>query len=219
MPVKEGVSMKKLNLVLATLLLSTFAGTGLQTFAKDHEDHKDHGSNHEATIDKSKSKLNWTGKKVTGQHEGTLVLKSGKVVFNDKKELTGGEFVIDMKSIKVTDIKVAKDNKKLTNHLKSPDFFDVKNHSSAKFVVTSVKKSGDDKYDVTGDLTIKGKTHPVSFPVAVQVSDKTATARGTIKVDRTKYDVRYGSGKFFDNLGDKMIYDDFEVALDLKAKM
>jgi len=174
-----------------------------------------------AELDVTASQLKWTGKKVTGQHDGTLKLKSGKLEMNDKGEITGGNFVIDMTTIAVKDIKDPQDNKKLQGHLMSPDFFDVKAHPEATFKITGVKKkkSKSATHEITGELTVKEKTEKISFPATVKMEKGVATAKGTLSVDRTKFDVRYGSGKFFENLGDKMINDNFDVALDLKAKM
>ena len=101
---------------------------------------------------------------------------------------------------------------KLEGHLKSDDFFAVASHPTAKLVFTSVKASGKNSYEVTGDLTIKGITKSVTFDVSVYGSKATAT----LKVDRAQYDVRYGSGSFFENLGDKTIYDEFDLVVDLE---
>ena len=157
----------------------------------------------------SESTINWTGKKVTGKHTGTLSLSSGHLVF-DGENITGGEFVVDMTTLKVTDLEGEYKNK-LEGHLNSDDFFGVTNHKTAKLVVTKAKKT-DKGYKIAGDLTIKGKTNPIQFELAVN-GDSAST---TLKVDRTKYDIKYGSGSFFDNLGDKTIDDEFELAVNLK---
>lgn len=169
-------------------------------------------------IDTTKSAVRWVGKKVSGQHNGTVGLKSGSVEL-DGGNIKGGEFEIDMAKIVVEDLKDAEYNKKLTDHLKSDDFFGVDKHQTAKFKITSVKplKTKEATHEITGDLTIKGATHPVAFPALVKVNKDSASAKAKLKVDRTKYGVKYGSGKFFDNLGDKMINDDFEIELDLQA--
>nr|MDQ3017685.1 YceI family protein [Bacteroidota bacterium] len=106
---------------------------------------------------------------------------------------------------------------KLEGHLKSPDFFSIESHPTAIFVVKKAVAKGKGVYDVTGDLTIKGITNTVTFPTTVNVSGKEVTAKANIKIDRSQYDVRYGSGKFFENLGDKTIYDDFDLAVTLVA--
>ncbi|MBT8230941.1 MAG: YceI family protein [Bacteroidia bacterium] len=162
-------------------------------------------------VNPEKSSIDWVGKKVTGKHTGTINIKSGELKHEDGR-LSGGNFVIDMPSITVTDLEGGMKGK-LEGHLKSPDFFDVANFTTAEFVITEVKGGGEaGKYNVTGDLTIKGKTHPVSFTAS---TNEDGSFGADITVDRTLYDVRYGSGKFFDGLGDKMIYDDFELSVNL----
>jgi polyisoprenoid-binding protein YceI len=161
-------------------------------------------------IKTSESTINWTGKKVTGSHTGTLNLSEGFLVF-DGDNITGGEFVVDMTTLAVTDLEAGKGKEKLEGHLSSDDFFGIANHKNAKLVVTKTKKT-DKGYTVSGDLTIKGKTNPIKFTLAVNG----ATASTTLKIDRTKYDIKYGSGSFFDNLGDKTISDEFELAVSLK---
>jgi len=163
-------------------------------------------------VDVSTSQITWTGKKVTGEHMGHIHFKSGQLLFKGS-ELSGGEFIVDMTTITCTDLKDEEYNKKLVGHLKSDDFFGVSTFSESNLKLTSVKKAGNG-YDVKGDLTIKGKTNPIAFKV------KSAGNKfmGTMVIDRTVYDVRYGSGKFFDNLGDKMIYDEFELAFEVNMK-
>ncbi|MFL1012832.1 YceI family protein [Flavisericum labens] len=156
------------------------------------------------------SKLVWKGYKVTGSHEGTIEIKSGTLAFEDEK-LVGGEFVIDMTTINSTDLE-GEYKGKLDGHLKSDDFFGVENHPTAKLVFKKVVSSGKNAYDVTGDLTIKGKTNPVDFTISIYGSKATAS----LKVDRSKYDVRYGSTSFFDGLKDKAIYDEFDLVADLQ---
>ncbi|GAA4277694.1 YceI family protein [Aquimarina mytili] len=154
--------------------------------------------------------INWTGKKVTGQHTGTLKLSEGFLVF-EGESITSGEFTVDMTSLTVTDLEAGKGKEKLEGHLSSDDFFSIDKHKTAKLVVTKAKKV-DKGYKIAGDLTIKGKTNPIQFDLAI----KGDAASTTLKVDRTKYDIKYGSGSFFDNLGDKAISDEFELAVDLK---
>lgn len=165
--------------------------------------------------------LEWTGKKVTGEHHGTVAIKDGTVTFDGNKLLSGA-FDIDMSSITVLDIKDPKYNDKLTNHLKSDDFFNINQFPSSSYKITSAEvikeaKDLEPNFMIHGDLTIKGVTFPLSFPARVDATKNSATAEAHTKVDRTKYNVRYGSGKFFENLGDKLIYDDFEIEMHLKA--
>jgi polyisoprenoid-binding protein YceI len=156
------------------------------------------------------SRIAWKAYKVTGSHHGTIDLKSGALVF-DNDQLTGGEFVVQMTSLISTDLE-GESKGKLEGHLKSDDFFGVENHPTSTLVFTKVAPSGKNSYDVTGDLTIKGITKPVTFDVSIYGSKATAT----MKIDRSEYNVRYGSGSFFENLGDKTIYDEFDLVVDLE---
>jgi len=161
-------------------------------------------------INVSKSTVTWTGYKVTGAHKGSIKLKSGYLEMNGEK-LTGGEFVVDMTSITVNDLEVGEGKEKLEGHLQSADFFGVESNPTSKLVFTSVKAMNNNSYTVTGDLTIKGITKPVTLVVSMFENKATAT----VKIDRTKFDIKYGSGSFFDNLGDKAIYDDFDLVVNL----
>jgi polyisoprenoid-binding protein YceI len=168
-------------------------------------------------IDTKASKVHWTGKKVTGEHTGYLSVGNGTVtVENDK--VVGVQLSVDMNSIVCTDIKDEGTNKKFVGHLKSDDFFSVEKHPNVKFEITSMKPGTAGEYTVNGKLTIKGITNDVNFPAKVSVNNGLVKAVGTAKLDRTKWDIRYGSGKFFQGLGDKMIYDEFEVTFDIAAK-
>ena len=161
-------------------------------------------------IDVSKSKITWKGYKVTGSHEGTIALKSGTIEIEDDK-LVGGNFTMDMTSITTTDME-GEYAKKLDGHLKSDDFFGVKNHPTATLNITSAKLKGKNVYSITADLSIKGKTHPITFEMSLYGSKATAY----LKIDRTKYDIKYGSSSFFDGLKDKAIYDEFDLSVDLQ---
>lgn len=156
------------------------------------------------------SKVVWKGYKVTGSHEGTINIKSGSLSFNDGK-LTGGECSIDMITLVSTDL-TGEYKGKLEGHLKSDDFFGVEKFPTATLIFTDVKVKGKNSYNVTGDLTIKGKTNPVTFEISIYGSKATAS----LKIDRTKYDVKYGSTSFFDGLKDKAIYDEFDLVADLE---
>lgn len=158
------------------------------------------------SIDTQRSILAWTGKKVTGEHNGNISLKEGSLVIKDNR-IEKGNFVIDMTSITNNDLESEEYNQKLVGHLKSDDFFGVEKFPTAKLTITKAGVFKKNVAEVTGDLTIKGITHPISFTVSLEGS----TYNTSIIVDRSKYDVRYGSGSFFDNLGDKMIYDDFTM--------
>ncbi|GAB3193712.1 polyisoprenoid-binding protein YceI [Pontibacter aydingkolensis] len=173
-------------------------------------------------VDVAKSDLKWHAKKVTGEHMGNISLKSGQMLIEGSK-VTGGTFVIDMNTITCSDIKDAEYNQKLVGHLKNDDFFGVDKHPTATFKITGVKPiakaaAGQPNHTVTGDLTIKGITNQVSFPATISVKNGVASAKGDVTINRAKYDVRYASTSFFDSLGDKAIYDDFVVTLDVTAK-
>jgi polyisoprenoid-binding protein YceI len=171
-------------------------------------------------LDTTKSEATWTGSKTLIKDyydKGTLSIKSGTAVFASGM-LIGGEVVFDMTSIATTSTGKGDDadtTSKMAGHLKSPDFFDATAFPDAKFVIKSAAKESDNTYIVTGDLTIKGKTNSESFPIEVTTLNGVATISGTATIDRTVYDVKFGSGKFFTDLGDNVINDEF--TLEFKA--
>ena len=161
------------------------------------------------------SKVEWVGKKVTGQHNGAIALKGGRLEM-EGEQLVGGLFTIDMTSIEVLDL--TDDSKgKLEGHLKSGDFFGVEKFPTATFVITKAVPQGTGAYKIVGNITIKGKTEEIQFPATVEEKDGNIIAAATLSIDRSKFDVRYGSGSFFDNLGDKTIYDNFDLTISLVA--
>lgn len=161
-------------------------------------------------INVEKSTINWNAKKVTGEHSGTVNLQDGALVFN-KGKVAGGNFTVDMTSITTTDL--SGDWKtKLDGHLKSNDFFDTENFKTSTLAFKKIAAKGDGVYTVTADLTIKGITNPVTFDLAV----KGNTASTVVKIDRTKYNIKYGSKNFFESIGDKAINDDFELTVNLQ---
>lgn len=168
------------------------------------------------------STVNWNGKKVVGEHSGNIKLQDGELIVNGD-QVTGGNLVIDMTSITNTDLTDAEQNGQLVGHLKSDDFFGVEKYPTATFKITSISPienatAGAANYNVTGDLTIKDKTEQVSFPATITVNNGVATAKADVTIDRTKYDIRYGSSNFFEGLGDKAINNDFTVSFDVTAK-
>jgi polyisoprenoid-binding protein YceI len=169
-------------------------------------------------IDTKESKVLWTAKKVTGEHTGYLSVGKGSVMVENSK-VVGSQLSMDMNSIVCTDIKDEGTNQKFVGHLRSDDFFSVGKHPVANFEITSIKSaSTNGEYQVIGKMTIKGITNEISFPAKVSLTNGLVKAVGTAKLDRTKWDIRYGSGKFFEGLGDKMIYDEFEITFDITAK-
>jgi polyisoprenoid-binding protein YceI len=165
----------------------------------------------------AQSNIDWTGRKVTGAHNGTIAIKQGELVLHDSK-LTGGKFVIDTTSIKILDLMDPGTNAQFAGHLASDDFFGSEKYPEALFVITSAEPSGDNTYDINGDLTIKGITHPVIFSAMLNVSGDILTASGKVIVDRTRYGMRFRSGNFFRDLGDNLIYNDFDLNVSITAK-
>lgn len=160
-------------------------------------------------VDAAKSSINWLAKKVTGKHNGTVNLKDGALVFKGKK-LVGGSFTADMTSINDLDL-TGEYKGKLEDHLKSEDFFSTAKFPTATLVFKTIGVKGKDVYTVTADLTIKGITSPVTFDIAV--TENSATTK--FMVDRTKYDIKYGSKSFFESIGDKAIDNEFELTVNL----
>lgn len=195
------------KLILSMFLVVLFMQVG---FAKEES----------FKVDVKQSKLEWHGKKVTGEHNGLINIKNGVLQYKDDM-LVGGEFEVDMTSIVNLDLESEKWNAKLVNHLKSDDFFSVEKFPTARLKITEVKSHKSEKNDanywVKGNLTIKGITNPVEFAVKADKTEKGIMGSATMVIDRSKYDVRYGSGSFFEGLGDNLIYDDFEMKVSLTA--
>lgn len=161
-------------------------------------------------IDASKSNIEWVGKKVTGQHNGTVNFKDGALVFKGKK-VSGGVFTVDMTSLTATDL-TGEYKEKLDGHLKADDFFGTAKFPTATLVFKKIVVKAANFYTVTANLTIKGITKPVTFDLTVNGN----TATTAFNIDRTKYDIKYNSKSFFESIGDKAIYDEFELKVNLK---
>jgi polyisoprenoid-binding protein YceI len=162
--------------------------------------------------DTLKTKLNWKGEKVLGEHSGTIKLKSGWLSLENSR-ITGGEFLIDMPTIKTDE-----NSQRLEGHLKSDDFFGVEKFPVSKLVITESTPFDKGNGLVKGSLTIKDVTNPVEFKASLQKKDDGQWFFSKIIIDRAKYNIKYGSGSFFDNLGDKTIYDEFELKVNLLVK-
>lgn len=168
-------------------------------------------------VDTNSSVVVWTGYKVTGKHTGTVKIKNGNLMM-DNGVLTGGSFDIDMNSIKCNDLE-GEWADKLVGHLKSDDFFGTSKYGTSKFVITrAIPQDSKGNYKLIGNLTIKETTKEVKFLANVAENAGTVTANGKLTVDRSEYNVKYGSGSFFDGLGDKTIYDEFDLQVNLVAK-
>lgn len=158
----------------------------------------------------------WTGYKVTGKHTGTVKLKSGNVQFT-KGVLTGGTFEMDMNSINCTD-QEGEWAAKLVGHLKSDDFLGVATYPTSTLVITrAIPQDAKGNYKIIANLTLKGITKEVKFFANAAETNGTVNASGKITVDRSEYGIKYGSGSFFDGLGDKTIYDEFDLQIALVA--
>lgn len=168
--------------------------------------------NQKFKIVSTQSNIDWVGKKVTGTHNGTIAVKEGELILNDG-ELSSGKIIVDVASIKILDITDPATNAQFFGHLASDDFFSTEKYPEATLAITSV--SGN---HVEGNLTIKGITHPIGFDVAVNVNGNQLTAAGKLVIDRTKYGIKFRSGNFFKDLGDTLIYNDFELNVSITAK-
>lgn len=200
----------KSTFILTFLTVLAFAGMSFTT--------PNTGEVETYSVDTEASKIEWRARKVTGKHNGSLMIKSGSLDMEDGV-LKGGSFDIDMTTITVLDLQAGKGKEKLEGHLKSADFFNVEEYNTANFTITKVYPI-DTKgtYRVIGDLTIKGHTNEVKFNATVTEEGGKITGTATeVEVDRSEYDIRYGSGTFFENLGDKTIYDEFQLDITLVA--
>ena len=197
-------------MTLSAVLVATSIAIATPSNTKEKTTEKTTKAVEKKVINTEASTITWKAYKVTGSHEGTINLASGNLDFNGTV-LTGGAFVVDMTTINTTDLE-GEYKQKLDGHLHSDDFFGTATHKTASLEITSVKASGKNAYNATANLTIKNITKEVNFTISVYGSKATAN----LKVDRSQFDVRYGSGSFFDNLGDKTIYDEFDLVVDLQ---
>mgnify|MGYP001814346468 CR=1 FL=1 len=174
-------------------------------------------------VDVEQSLLRWAGFKPTGTHNGTVKLESG--VFEvDNGTLTSGTFLINMKSINCEDLE-GDMKANLEAHLKGTvegkegDFFDVTNFPTGAFEITGTETAEGGKTMLSGNLSLKGMKHNVTFPVYISIeADGITIGSDHFSIDRTKWGINYGSKTIFDNLGDKFINDDMELQLKITAK-
>jgi polyisoprenoid-binding protein YceI len=164
-------------------------------------------------IDTKESVVAWKGSSIKGGHAGYVYISKGELMI-ENGQLTGGAAEVNMSTIEGDD---HRSDNNLINHLKDPDFFDVKKFPFSTIAITRVASINVEDKEITGNLTIKGITHPVSFPAKVEVKDRIVKANGKLVIDRTKWDVRYNSGKFYDNLADRTISDSIEFNIKIVA--
>lgn len=157
------------------------------------------------------SRLGWTSTRIVGKpHSGTVALKSGSLM-REGGAFTGGEFVIDM-----TGITEEEDNQRFLGHIRSEDFFDIEQHPESRLVLTSIEGNDEDMtYTVTGDLTILGQTHAITFPASITAGESSLEAQARFEIDRTQWGITYDSGTVFQQIGDKAIRDEIPFELDL----
>ena len=216
--------MQRLGLTLLIALIGVFAACSSSPKG-DKAETSEAGEVAETTgsssvaVNTETSHIHWTGSKVAGSHNGTINLKDGSIAMADGT-VAGGSFTIDMSTIVNEDLP---DDKKgdLVGHLMSPDFFDVENHPTAAFEITKVTAlEGDEEasHMVYGNLTIKGITKQIGFRAAIKVDgDRVAVSTPDFTIDRTEFDVKYGSNKFFDNLKDNVINDNIGLSIELNS--
>ena len=168
-------------------------------------------------VNSEKSLVEWIGRKVTGAHNGTTEVKEGTFTF-ENSNLSSGKFVIDTKSIKILDIEDPETNAQFAGHLASGDFFNSDQFPEAVFEITHAEPSGNNLYHITGNLTIKGITHPVDTTLQIVKIDNVAVLDTKIVIDRTKFNIKFRSGNFFTNLGDTLIYNNFDLNVHLVAE-
>lgn len=194
--------MKRISILslISVFLLSSFSPTHVDEFK----------------IDSKKSKFTWTAKKVTATHFGNVTATKGKIRM-DHGKLIGAEFFIDMNTITCTDIESEKYNKMLVDHLKNEDFFDVVNYPIANFKLIRATSTGEGSFNVIGELRIKKSVEVINFDMKLEERMGALSANGSFVFDRTKFDIIYGSGTFFDDLGDKAIEHEVKVDFNIVA--
>ena len=168
------------------------------------------------------STLGWEGKAVTHGHNGSMNFTDGELLVKGDA-LVGGTVTVDMKSMKALDIKDAESQGKFVGHMSSDDFFGAEKFPTSVFKIVSVTPikgaaKEADNATIAGDMTIKGVTQRLSFPAKVGVKGGVAAASGKVTIDRTKFGLKYGSKTFFDSIGDKAIYDNFDLTFNVIAK-
>lgn len=176
-----------------------------------------HVAGEKYSIDTKESVITWEGSMlldIEEEHKGYVYLSKGELMI-EKGQLVGGTAEIDMNTIEYGD----KENKNTPiKHLKSPDYFDVEKFPISTIAITKVESVRDHTVKVTGDLTIKGVTHPVTFPAKMDVKDGIAKASGKLTIDRTEWGIRYASGKFYDTVADQVVSDNIEFHMKIVAE-
>ncbi|MBN1791004.1 MAG: YceI family protein [Bacteroidales bacterium] len=205
--------MNKKSIIFVIASLIAYSGLSLQAQTASFK---------KLAINTTDSRVNWLGKKPTGEHTGYVKLTGGEVII-DKNEIIGGSFTIDFNSIVNLDLKDEGMNNRLVGHLKSADFFDVAKYPTGRFSITKVTKvsgpaAGAAKatHRIEGDLTMKGITKKISFDASINLlNGKLVATTPSFTIDRTQWGVNYQSKSIFAELKDQFIYDDMTLAIDL----
>ncbi len=217
---KNKIKMKKLVLALVVVasVLTACKGEKKEAVATKEAEKVAVNVAELNNVDIAASVITWKGTKPTGSHNGNVMLKDGDLLI-EEGTLKGGEFVIDMNSIKVLDIPADNEgNAKLRGHLISGDFFDIATYPTSKFVITNVEDKGD-KIHVTGNLQIKDVTKSITIPATVTTENGVTTFKSeTFNVNRAEFNVTYGSKSFFDDLKDRFIDDMMEMSFTVVTK-
>jgi len=195
--------MKKIFFTVALSILTLFA-----VATKPHTDH--------IKVDTKTSTIKWIGSKIAESHEGTINIQKGVLDINHGV-LVGGQISIDMSTITNTDME-GRRKQRLEWHLKNEDFFNVASFSFAVITISNAKRGEGNTYNIIADLTIKNIRHSISFVANVDIKGLDYLATAKIKIDRTKWDIKYNSGNFFKDLGDKLILDEVEFDISLKSE-
>ena len=173
--------------------------------SKESHTHSEKSITKEVII--SESSVKWLANKVTGSHEGIVAISDAHLHFEDDL-LSGGNITIDMNSINCTDL-VGEPKEQLEGHLLSDDFFGTKYYPTAELEIIKAEKVSADIFKVSAIIEIKGVKQNINFNASI----KNGVAKADLVIDRSKFNIRYGSGTFFENLGDKMIYDEFNLSV------
>lgn len=202
------------------MMFVTITGLGLSVFAVSPKKAAKKAAD-SYTVDAAGSTFKWHAKKVTGEHSGVASFKGGSVSLKGNV-LIGGEIMVDMTTIDATDLQ-GEWHDKLVGHLKSDDFFSTEKNTTATIKIKSASaikgaKAGENNYNVVADLTIKGITKEVKFGAFVVVKDAQVITNAEFDIDRTLYDIKYGSASFFEGIGDKAIANTFNVKVRVVAK-
>lgn len=206
--------------ILSALILSC-GGAGDRAKTGEAENVTVTEGDHTFKVDSTNSNIYWVGTKPTGKHNGTIQISEGEILIADNS-VVGGNFTIDMSTIENHDLTDPEKNANLVGHLKSADFFEVESYPISRFVITStqsIDNNVDFNYNITGNLTMKDSTASITFPAKVTLNDnKISVVSAEFAIDRSIWNVRYGSRKFFDNLRDDYIGDDITLQVNINAE-